>query len=103
MPSARIVVFSTDRAFRVDCDTLGRKAGLMVRVASRQSELAKALREGGVALILVDVDQRDREVVHALAGLVPVMPRAPGESIEEIVARALAGAVRAGDPPRANE
>jgi DNA-binding NtrC family response regulator len=103
MPSAPIVVFGTDRAFRVDCNTLVRKAGVVVRVASRQSELAKTLREGGVAAILVDVDQRDMEVVRALAGLVPIMQRAPGESIEEIVARALAGAARAGDQPRANE
>ena len=89
MPSAPIVVFGTDRAFRVDCSTLVRKADVVVRVASRQSELAKTLREGGVAAILVDVDQRDMEVVRALAGLVPIMQRAPGESIEKIVARAL--------------
>lgn len=94
MTPPRIVVFATRRLFRVQCDTLLRAAGARVRLASRQAELAKAISEGTIAAIIVE-DDRDAAVAQLLARgaatgtEMAVMQRAPGESIEEIVARAL--------------
>ena len=102
MSSPRVVVYAAHRPFRLHCDALLREAGVFARLASRQAELAKALGDGTTAAIIVGDDDRDadvvRELVHALAHArpailgppVPIMQRAPGESIEEIVARALA-------------
>lgn len=89
------VVYGADRAFRVACDARLRAAGIRVRLASLPAELHKALRHGDVAMLLVDQPPGDlqdaRSVAPVPAGaLSPVlMQRAPGESIEGIVARAL--------------
>lgn len=101
MPPPRIVVYATNRLFRVQCVALLRAAGAAVRVASRQAELAKALGEGTIAAIIVD-DDRDAAVARAVTRVV-VMQRAPGESIEEIVARALGPAGTLADQPRSSE
>ena len=111
MSLPRMVVYAANRPFRLHCDTLLREAGVPVRLASRPAELAKALADGTTAAIIVGDDGRDavvaRELILArpvtLGPPVPIMQRAPGESIEEIVARALAGAAQVGDPPRAND
>ena len=109
MSTPRMVVYATHRPFRLHCDALLREAGVLVRLASRPAELAKALGDGTTAAIIVGDDVHDaevvRELVHALGHArpvtlgppVPIMQRAPGESIEEIVARALAVM----DPPMA--
>ncbi len=101
MTPPRIVVYSTNRPFRVQCDAVLRAAGAAVRLASRQAELAKALGEGAIAAIIVE-DDREADVVRAMTR-VAVMQRAPGESIEEIVARALGGARTPTDQPRSSE
>lgn len=105
MTTPRIVVYSTSRPFRVQCDVLLRAAGAAVRLASRQAELAKALGEGTIAAIIVD-DDRDADVARAVTRAVPgvvMMQRAPDESIEGIVARALAAAGTSTDQPRSSE
>jgi len=94
MTAPQIVVYATSRPFRVACDVLLREAGVRVRLASRQSELAKAIGEGTIAVIIAGDDgHHDATVAHAVAAtsaaLIPVVQRAPGESIEELVARAL--------------
>lgn len=106
-----VVVYATSRPFRIQCDTLLREAGARVRLASRQAELAKALAEGATVAIIVGDDGRDaevaRELIHArppsLGASVPIMQRAPGESIEEIVARALGVTNALTDQPRSSE
>ncbi len=93
MTAPQIVVYATSRPFCLACDVLLREAGARVRLASRQSELAKAIGEGTIAMIIAGDDGPDVDVARALAvtseTVIPVMQRAPGESIEEIVARAL--------------
>lgn len=97
MSSPRIVVYATDRPFRVQCEARLREAGVVVRLASRQAELVKALGDGTTAVIIVGDDGRDADVARELLDArqatlgppVPILQRAPGESIEEIVARAL--------------
>lgn len=110
MTPLRIVVYATSRPFRLQCDTLLREAGVRVRLASRQAELAKALGEGATAAIIVGDDGRDAAVAGELVrarpatlGPVPIMQRAPGESIEEIVARALGATDTPTDQPRSSE
>ncbi len=93
--TAFCVVYAADRNFRTRCDALLRDAGVRVRLASRQTELFKSIRDGDVQLVLVDATDADRDVVHAVTDSVPIMQRAPGESIEMIVARALHVLVRA--------
>ena len=87
MTAPRIVVYSMSRPFRTQCDAALRAAGALVRLASRQAEFAKAIGEGTIAAVIVD-DIGEANAARTLTG-VPVMQRAPGESIEEIVARAL--------------
>jgi hypothetical protein len=96
-----IVVYATNRPFRLQCDAVLREAGARVRLASRQAELVKALGEGTTAAIIVSDDGRDAEVVcQATPGRsVPVIRHAPGESIEAVVARALAVLARPVESP----
>ena len=97
MSTPRIVVYATNRPFRLHCDALLREAGVLVRLASQPAELAKALADATTVAIIVGDDGRDadvaRELAHArpatLGPPVSIMQRAPGELIEEIVARAL--------------
>jgi len=93
MTALQIVVYALSKSFRAACDRLLREKGARVRLASRQSELAKAIGEGTIAMIIAGDDGPDVDVARALAvtseTVIPVMQRAPGESIEEIVARAL--------------
>ncbi len=97
MSSPRIVVYATDRPFRLQCEAHLREAGVVVRLASRQAELAKALGDGSTAAIIVGDDGHDADVARELVDAqpatlgppVPILQRALGESIEEIVARAL--------------
>ncbi len=107
MTPAQVVVYASNRPFRVACDALLREAGARVRVASRQAELAKAIGEGTTAVIIAGDESQDVAVARALAAtvamMVPVMQRAPGESIQEIVARALAAAAPSVDQPRSSE
>jgi hypothetical protein len=111
MSTPRVVVYADNRPFRLHCDALLREAGALVRLASRPAELAKALADGTTAAIIVGDDGRDADVVRALmlarpATLgppVPIMQRAPGESIEAIVARALGVTETAADQPRSSE
>jgi len=107
-----VVVYAASRPFRAACDGLLREAGARVRVASRQSELAKAIGEGTIgegriAVIIAGDDGRDVAVARELAStsktVVVVMQRAPGESIEEIVARALVVAAPSVNQPRSSE
>ncbi|QJR34327.1 hypothetical protein [Gemmatimonas groenlandica] len=90
MTPPRIVVYATSRPFRVQCDALLRAAGAAARLASRQAELAKAVGEGTIAAVIAE-DERHAEMARAVTRAV-VIPRAPGESIEAIVARALGAA-----------
>ncbi len=104
MTSPRIVVYSADRPFRAACDAQLRAAGARVRVASRQTELAKAIGEGTITVIIAGDADHDADVVRATsADRIPVMQRAPGESIGEIVARALAVAATPTNQPRSSE
>ena len=97
MSTPHIVVYAAHKPFRAACDALLRAAGVRVRVASRQAELAKAIAEGIIAVIIAGDDPADVAVARTLtatsATALPVMQRAPGESIEELVARALAVAI----------
>jgi hypothetical protein len=111
MSPPRMVVYATHRPFRLHCDALLREAGVLVRLASRQAELAKALGDGTTAAIIVGDDRRDADVARELVDArpatlgppVPIMQRAPSESIEEIVARALAVMTSPTDQPRSSE
>ncbi len=107
MTPPRVVVYAINRPFRVACDALLREAGARVRVASRQAELAKAIGEGTIAVIIAGDDGPDvavaRELAATSATAVPILQRAPGESIEEIVARALAAAAASVDQPTSGE
>jgi len=111
MSSPRIVVYATDRPFRLQCEAQLREAGVVVRLASRQAELAKALGDGTTAAIIVGDDGRDADVARELVDArpatpgppVPILQRAPGESIEEIVARALGVTVTSMIQPRYSE
>ncbi|WP_373060678.1 hypothetical protein [Gemmatimonas sp.] len=62
-----VVVYATSRPFRVACGVLLREAGARVRMASRQSELAKAIGEGTIALIIAGDDDSNVIVARALA------------------------------------
>lgn len=101
MTPPRIVVYSMSRPFRLQCEAVLRAAGALVRLASRQPELAKAVGEGTIAAIIVD-DDHDADVARTVSR-VAVMHRAPGESIEAIVARALGAAATVTDQPRSSE
>ena len=113
MTPPRVAVYATHRPFRTACDALLRDAGARVRVASRQAELAKAIGKGTIAVIIAGDDGHDVEVARAVAAtsaaVVTVLQRAPGESIEEIVARALAATTPASastpavDQPRSSK
>ena len=111
MSLPRMVVYAANRPFRLHCDTLLREAGVPVRLASRPAELAKALADGTTAAIIVGDDGRDADVAReltlarpvTLGPPVPIMQRAPGESIEEIVARALAVNDAPTGQPRSSE
>lgn len=102
MTPPRVAVYATHRPFRTACDALLRDAGAPVRVASRQAELVKAIGKGTIAVIIAGDDCHDVEVARAVAAtsaaVVTVLQRAPGESIEEIVARALAATTPAPAP-----
>jgi len=93
MNAPQIVVYAMSRPFRAACDALLRASGARVRLASRQSELAKAIGEGTIAVIIAGDDDSNVLVARLLAAtsstVTPVVQRAPGESIEELVARAL--------------
>ncbi len=111
MSTPRVVVYADDRPFRLHCDALLREAGVLARLASRPAELAKALADGTTAAIIVGDDRRDADVARelilarpaTLGPPVPIMQRAPGESIEEIVARALGATDATRDQPRSSE
>ncbi len=113
MMSVRVVVYAGDRPFRTECDALLRRTGVLVRMASRQAELAKAIGDGTVSVIIAGDAPHDAEVARATAiayahadasaTMPPVMQRAPGESIGEIVARALAVSGTYTDQPRSIE
>ncbi len=90
MSAALYVVYATDRDFRTGCDALLRRAGARVRLASRQTELFKSMRDGDVSLVIVDANDADMIAARsAISDGIPIMQRAPGESIEQIVGRAL--------------
>ena len=59
-----IVVYATNRPFRVRCDAVLRALGARVRLASRQAELVKAIGAGTTAAIIVSDDGRDAEVAR---------------------------------------
>lgn len=108
MTPPRVVVYATSRPFRIACDALLRDAGAPGRVASRQAELAKAIGTGTITVIIAGDEGHDVEVARAVAAtsaaVVTVLQRAPGESIGEIVARALAAPAPAPamDQPRSS-
>lgn len=93
MTAPLVVVYASNRPFRAACDALLRGAGARVRLASRQAELAKALGDGAPAVIITGEHATDRAVATALASTTtsatPVVQRAPGESMEDLVRRAL--------------
>ncbi len=103
-----VVVYAADRELRRQGDTLLRAAGVHTRVASRPAELAKALRVGMPALIVLG-DHADEHVQAVLAPVLAASPamcvmyQAPGESIGMIVARALSAVGRSADQPRSSE
>lgn len=107
MTAPYIVVYAAHKPFRAACDALLRVAGVRVRVASRQAELAKAIAEGIIAVIIAGDEPGDVAVARELAvtstSVVPVMQRALGESIEGIVARALVVASMSEGQPRSSE
>ncbi|MCO4099837.1 hypothetical protein [Gemmatimonas sp.] len=93
-----IVLYGSDRAWRLALDAALRDLGVAVRTASRQAELAKCLAGAGSAVELVIVGPtRDDETVvratvsslaaHLLSGH-RVDTTTPGETIAEIVRRA---------------
>lgn len=94
MTAPQFVVYALHKPFRTACDTLLRAAGSRVRMASRQAELAKAIAGGATAVIIAGDAPSDVAVARMLAvtsdAVVLVLQRAPGESIEGVVARALA-------------
>ena len=94
MTAPQFVVYALHKPFRTACDTLLRAAGARVRMASRQAELAKAIAGGATAVIIAGDAPSDVAVARMLAvtsdAVVLVLQRAPGESIEGVVARALA-------------
>ena len=91
-----IVVYATNRPFRVRCDAVLRALGARVRLASRPAELVKAIGAGTTAAIIVSDDGRDAEEAReaTLGRPVPVIRQAPDESIDAVVARALAVAAQ---------
>jgi hypothetical protein len=96
-----IVVYATNRPFRLRCDAALRALGAQVRLASRQAELVKAIGAGTTAAVIVSDDGRDAEVAReaTLGRPVPVIRHAPDESINAVVARALAVAARPVESP----
>ena len=94
MTAPQFVVYAGHKPFRTACDTLLRAAGARVRMASRQAELAKAIAGGATVVIIAGDAPSDVAAARMLAvtsaAAVLVVQRAPGESIENIVARALA-------------
>jgi hypothetical protein len=103
-----IVVYAEHRPFRVQCEAVLRRAGARVRLASRPAELAKAMREASGTVVIVGDEQQDAEVAGTLVAtssspLTLILQRALGESIEEIVARALAVVTVSVDQPRSSE
>lgn len=94
-----IVLFAQDRAFRAAVDRALRAAGVTVRVASRQAELAKALSGGASRVVVVGPSPDDHVMVQAVCAAMPVTDAAaitlinttPGDTIEDVVRRALPG------------
>lgn len=89
-----IAVFSHDRAFRVAVDSALRAAGVRVRLASRQAELAKALTGDDVRALIVGPLPEDRAAADTVCAgtgrtTLPVRNTTPDEAIGEIVRRAL--------------
>ncbi len=100
-----IVVYAMSRPFRMRCDHVLRTAGARVRLASRPAELVKAIGAGTMTAIIVSDDGRDAAAARDATSdrPVPVIRQAPGESIEALVARALAVVARPADQPRSSE
>jgi hypothetical protein len=93
-----IVLYGSDRSWRLALDAALRDRGIAVRTASRQAELAKCLAGAGAAveLIIVGPAQDDELVVRATVSSLAahllsdnrVDTTTPGETIAEIVRRA---------------
>jgi hypothetical protein len=90
----RVVVYGQQRPFRLACEVLLRASGVPARLASRQAELAKAIGEGGIAVILVSDDDHDaavaRMVADASRSRIPVLPQSNNETVPVFVGRVLA-------------
>ncbi len=93
-----IVLYGSDRAWRLALDAALRELGIAVRTASRQAELAKCLTGAGteVELVIVGPARDDETVVRATVSSLAahllsgnrVDTTTPDETIAEIVRRA---------------
>lgn len=85
-----LVIHGGDGAERRVADRLARAAGWRTRLASRPAELAKALDTTVQCLWLLDGDGAT-DIPERTGQRVRTETRAPGETIEHFVSRALSG------------
>jgi hypothetical protein len=93
---AVVVVHAADRTWRSAVDAALREAGVRPRLASRPAELAKSLADGVARLVIAGPTAADDADVAALRPRCPVHATTPGDTIAEIVRRALAAVEVAG-------
>lgn len=85
-----IVVYSGDRAWRLACERALRVRAVPTRVASRPAELAKALADGAATLVIVGPDTGAAAQASTVITTQQCCNATPGDTIEEIVHRAIA-------------
>ncbi len=84
-----IAVYSGDRTWRLAAERLLRMQGVVVRAASRPAELAKALADGAVRVVLVGPARADgADVAKVVTSAQTVVHTSPGEATEDVVNRA---------------
>ncbi|WP_306523559.1 hypothetical protein [Gemmatimonas sp.] len=84
-----IAVYSGDRTWRLAVERLLRAQGVAVRTASRPAELAKALADGAVGVVLVGPATADgADVAKIVTPAQTVVCALPGEATNDVVHRA---------------
>lgn len=97
-----VVIHLADRERRLALDRALRGAGIQVRLTSRPAELAKAVADGRVQVVVCDTLTRahvDAMPVSQARQRPPVLVTAPADSPEAVLAQITALGVRANPRP----
>ncbi len=84
-----IAVHVADRTRRLQLAGAFQRAGVRTRLSSRLAELAKNLADGAVTAIVTTSAESDTTAVQPRAGACAIVHAAPGDDVEQVVARVL--------------